>query len=138
MFTKIISPPVVGVHGRIVQPEFDGVELPRLGLGKIRQVAGRIVTGQVGDDAPADAGQLLAVGHLVETLSGGIGQTLEPLPGEAVRDAMPVLFDLLEKEPEPAVRAVLGHWTDPEHDMLGERSPASFCGYTVAAERATR
>ncbi|MEE8202142.1 MAG: Fic family protein [Alphaproteobacteria bacterium] len=29
---------------------------------------------------------------------------------EAVRDAMPVLFDLLEEEPEPSVRAVLGHW----------------------------
>jgi fido (protein-threonine AMPylation protein) len=29
---------------------------------------------------------------------------------EAVRDAMPALFDLLEREPEPAVRAVLGHW----------------------------
>lgn len=29
---------------------------------------------------------------------------------EAVRDAMPTLFDLLEKEPEPSVRAVLGHW----------------------------
>jgi fido (protein-threonine AMPylation protein) len=29
---------------------------------------------------------------------------------EAVRDAMPVLFDLIEKESEPAVRAVLGHW----------------------------
>ena len=29
---------------------------------------------------------------------------------EAVRDAMPALFDLLEHEPEPAVRAVLGHW----------------------------
>jgi fido (protein-threonine AMPylation protein) len=29
---------------------------------------------------------------------------------EAVRDAMPVLFDLLEKEREPSVRAVLGHW----------------------------
>jgi fido (protein-threonine AMPylation protein) len=29
---------------------------------------------------------------------------------EAVRDAMPALIDLLEKEPEPAVRAVLGHW----------------------------
>jgi fido (protein-threonine AMPylation protein) len=29
---------------------------------------------------------------------------------EAVRDAMPTLFDLLESEPEPAVRAVLGHW----------------------------
>jgi Fic family protein len=29
---------------------------------------------------------------------------------EAVRDAMPVFFDLLEKETEPAMRAVLGHW----------------------------
>jgi hypothetical protein len=29
---------------------------------------------------------------------------------EAVRDGMPALFDLLENEPEPGVRAVLGHW----------------------------
>ncbi|MCK6451608.1 MAG: Fic family protein [Alphaproteobacteria bacterium] len=29
---------------------------------------------------------------------------------EAVRDAMPALFDLLESEPHPGVRAVLGHW----------------------------
>lgn len=29
---------------------------------------------------------------------------------EAVRDAMPALFDLLEQEREPVVRAVLGHW----------------------------
>ncbi|HVH70566.1 MAG TPA: DUF1488 family protein, partial [Candidatus Dormibacteraeota bacterium] len=29
---------------------------------------------------------------------------------EAVRDAMPAFFDVLEKEPEPSVRAVLGHW----------------------------
>jgi hypothetical protein len=29
---------------------------------------------------------------------------------ETVRDAMPVFFDLLEKEPESGVRAVLGHW----------------------------
>ncbi|MDA2933366.1 Fic family protein [Acidobacteria bacterium AH-259-D05] len=29
---------------------------------------------------------------------------------EAVADAMPALFDLLESEPEAAVRAVLGHW----------------------------
>jgi fido (protein-threonine AMPylation protein) len=29
---------------------------------------------------------------------------------EAVRDAMPAFFDLLEKEAEPSVRAVLGHW----------------------------
>ena len=29
---------------------------------------------------------------------------------QAVRDAMPALFDLLANEPEPSVRAVLGHW----------------------------
>jgi len=29
---------------------------------------------------------------------------------ETVRDAMPALFDLVEAEPEPSVRAVLGHW----------------------------
>jgi fido (protein-threonine AMPylation protein) len=29
---------------------------------------------------------------------------------EAVRDAIPALFDLLEQETEPGVRAVLGHW----------------------------
>jgi hypothetical protein len=29
---------------------------------------------------------------------------------EAVRDAMPAFLDLLERETEPAVRAVLGHW----------------------------
>ena len=29
---------------------------------------------------------------------------------ELLPDAMPALFDLIDKEPEPAVRAVLGHW----------------------------
>ena len=29
---------------------------------------------------------------------------------EAVRDAMPALFELIGEEPEPSVRAVLGHW----------------------------
>ncbi|MCB0879978.1 MAG: Fic family protein [Thermoleophilia bacterium] len=29
---------------------------------------------------------------------------------QAVRDAMPALFELLAAEPEPSVRAVLGHW----------------------------
>jgi hypothetical protein len=33
-----------------------------------------------------------------------------PPRAEAVRDAMPAFFDLLEHEPEPSVRAVLGHW----------------------------
>ena len=33
-----------------------------------------------------------------------------PPRSEAVRDAMPALFDLLEGETVPSVRAVLGHW----------------------------
>ena len=33
-----------------------------------------------------------------------------PPPREAVRDCMPVLFELLAAEPEPAVRIVLGHF----------------------------
>lgn len=33
-----------------------------------------------------------------------------PLNPKAVRDAIPVLFDLLKNEPHPAVRAVLGHF----------------------------
>jgi hypothetical protein len=33
-----------------------------------------------------------------------------PLSTEAVRECMPVLFQLLEKEPAPQVRAVLGHF----------------------------
>jgi Fic family protein len=33
-----------------------------------------------------------------------------PPPREAVRDCMPVLFELLEAETEPAVRVVLGHF----------------------------
>jgi Fic family protein len=32
-----------------------------------------------------------------------------PLPREALADAMETLFNLIEQEPEPAVRAVLGH-----------------------------
>lgn len=33
-----------------------------------------------------------------------------PLPPTAINDAMEVLFDLLKKEPSPAVRAILGHF----------------------------
>ena len=33
-----------------------------------------------------------------------------PLNPKAVRDVMPVLFDLLKNEPHPAARAVLGHF----------------------------
>jgi hypothetical protein len=33
-----------------------------------------------------------------------------PPPSDAVRDAMPILFEMLEEEAEPAVRVVLGHF----------------------------
>ncbi len=33
-----------------------------------------------------------------------------PLPPDAVRDAMPLLFELLTEEPELEVQAVLGHF----------------------------
>ena len=40
-----------------------------------------------------------------------IGQSKHvPLNREAVRDAMPVLFELIKLEPEASVRAVLGHF----------------------------
>ncbi len=40
-----------------------------------------------------------------------IGQSKHvPLNREALRDAMPVLFELLKQEPEASVRAVLGHF----------------------------
>jgi Fic family protein len=40
-----------------------------------------------------------------------IGNSMHtPLNKEAVRDAMPVLFQLLTEEPSAAVRAVLGHF----------------------------
>ncbi len=38
------------------------------------------------------------------------GSMHTPLNPEAVRDAIPVLFDLLKNEPEACVRAVLGHF----------------------------
>jgi len=38
------------------------------------------------------------------------GSRYVPPRWEAVRDAMPTFFDLLEKEPEASVRAVVGHW----------------------------
>ncbi|MDR2121745.1 MAG: Fic family protein [Flavobacteriaceae bacterium] len=38
------------------------------------------------------------------------GSLHTPLNPEAVRDAMPVLFDLLKEEPDARVRAILGHF----------------------------
>ncbi|MGD8778619.1 MAG: hypothetical protein PVH88_06605 [Ignavibacteria bacterium] len=44
-------------------------------------------------------------------LAGFIGKSSHiPLSSDGVRDAMPALFELLQNENEPAVRAVLGHF----------------------------
>lgn len=45
-----------------------------------------------------------------ELLQPSVAAGLVPPRWEAVRDAMPTLFDLMAAEPEPSVRAVLGHW----------------------------
>jgi hypothetical protein len=57
-----------------------------------------------------------------------------PPPWEAVRDAMPAFFDLVEKESEPSVRAVVGHWlfgyihpSSTNHSLLGSKEPALLC-----------
>lgn len=60
----------------------------------------------------------VAVGLLDASLLAGYrtqpvflrGSRHVPPRAEILRDAMPALFDLIESEPAPAVRAVLGHW----------------------------
>jgi Fic family protein len=60
----------------------------------------------------------VAVGLLNASLLAGYrtqpvflrGSRHVPPRAEILRDAMPALFDLIEREPSPAVRAVLGHW----------------------------
>lgn len=56
---------------------------------------------------------LLKAGDLAGYRSGPVyinGAQHVPLSADAMRDAMPVLFELLESEPEASVRAVLGHF----------------------------
>jgi fido (protein-threonine AMPylation protein) len=63
-------------------------------------------------------GPHVAVGLLGASLLAGYrtqpvflrGSRHVPPRAEVLRDAMPALFDLIEGEPAPAVRAVLGHW----------------------------
>jgi fido (protein-threonine AMPylation protein) len=60
----------------------------------------------------------VAVGLLNPSLLAGYraqpvflrGSRHVPPRAEILRDAMPALFDLIERESSPAVRAVLGHW----------------------------
>ena len=62
---------------------------------------------------PCVAAGLIAPSALAGYRSDAVyprGSRHVPPRREVVRDAMPALFDLLEVEPEPSVRAVLGHW----------------------------
>ena len=63
--------------------------------------------------APSVTAGLLTAGDLAGYRDGPVylrGSMHVPPRCEAVRDAMPALFDLLAEETEPAVRAVLGHF----------------------------
>ncbi len=62
---------------------------------------------------PCVAGGLIPAGALAGYRNDAVylrGSRHVPPRWEAVRDAMPTLFDLMEEEEEPSVRAVLGHW----------------------------
>ncbi len=62
---------------------------------------------------PSVAGGLIPASALAGYRNDAVylrGSRHVPPRWEAVRDAMPALFDLLEGEDVPAVRAVLGHW----------------------------
>jgi hypothetical protein len=80
--------------------------------------AGRIADQDHGDwyrglFAPSVASGIIKASDLAgyRTHQVYIGQSMHvPLNKEAVRDAMPVLFELLEQENEASVRAVLGHF----------------------------
>jgi Fic/DOC family len=63
--------------------------------------------------APSVAAGLLKPENLAGYRNGPVyirGSRHVPLNAEAVRDAMPTLFELLAEEPDPAVRVVLGHF----------------------------
>ncbi len=63
--------------------------------------------------APSVSVGLLKASDLAGYRSGQVyirGSRHVPLSRDAVRDTMPVFFELLGEEPEPAVRVVLGHF----------------------------
>lgn len=63
--------------------------------------------------SPSVTAGLLKASDLAGYRNGQVyirGSKHVPLNRDAVRDTMPVLFDLLRDEPEPAVRVVLGHF----------------------------
>jgi len=63
--------------------------------------------------APSVAAGIIKPSDLAGYRSNAVfirGSRHVPLGPDAVRDAMPVFFDLLRDEPDPAVRVVLGHF----------------------------
>jgi hypothetical protein len=56
--------------------------------------------------SPQESDEICTLCGFLKSNKFGFGETR----WEAVRDAMPALFDMLEKEIDPGVRAVLGHW----------------------------
>lgn len=62
---------------------------------------------------PFVASGIITAGDLAGYRSSSVylrGSRYVPPSASAVRDAMPALFDLMAAEPDPCVRAVLGHW----------------------------
>lgn len=75
--------------------------------------AQRTASGIASSSTPCVVAGLIKPGALAGYRNGAVylGTSRDVPPRwEAVRDAMPVLFDLIEQEPEPSVRAVLAHW----------------------------
>lgn len=92
-------------------------------LGSVRRVLAGENPGTVADDdhgswyremfSPSVQSGLATAKDLAGYRNGQVwlrGSTHVPMNHDAVRDAMPVFFELLEREEEPAVRVVLGHF----------------------------
>lgn len=92
-------------------------------LGSVRRVLAGGNPGKVADDdhgswyremfSPGVQAGLATAGDLAGYRNGQVwlrGSTHVPMNRDAVRDAMPVFFEMLEQEEEPAVRVVLGHF----------------------------
>lgn len=89
----------------------------------IKRILKGDIAGEVADEdhgdwyrelfAPSVAAGILRAGDLAGYRTAQVyikGSMHTPLNQDAVRDAMPVLFDLLRDEPHAGVRAVLGHF----------------------------
>jgi fido (protein-threonine AMPylation protein) len=89
----------------------------------VKKILGRAGSGEIADSdhrtwyrelfAPCVAAGLLKTSDLAGYRTSQVyirGSMHTPLNPDAVRDAMPVLFDLLKNEPDARIRAVLGHF----------------------------